>query len=278
MSLETPLYIAALCGSTEVVATILDAAAAATAPAAEVKQVQEFVVGRLEHPAPVEVAAVGVGRLVGFSYHDGWTPLHASCLKGGAEAVVLLLRAGFDPNAENKYRQTALHVAARQGGLKVVEVRHPPTHTHHHTSAHPRTHHHHHHHQQHTHTHKHTQTTTNNNTATISRMRQPYRLNDGAGRGANSPRHAGASSSCWRPGRTPGWPTMTGCSRPTSPASTVQQPEGSGCGGGGLRSPLSHSQLARPPTGHAELAAMLTAQPGGDKPAPKMKKRGRRKR
>jgi hypothetical protein len=131
--LETPIYIAALCGFGESVAHMLAAAG----------------------PRGALLAA--------HRYHDGWTPLHAACLKGVADIVrpplflqtpetllrvwtVLLLQRdscgatrragrglsraqvralldeGFDPNAPTKFGQTALHVCARQGSRDVAAL------------------------------------------------------------------------------------------------------------------------------------------------------------
>ena len=45
-------------------------------------------------------------------FHDGYTPLHAAVIARSLRCVELLLACGFDPSAQNKYDQTALHIAA----------------------------------------------------------------------------------------------------------------------------------------------------------------------
>ena len=46
------------------------------------------------------------------SFHDGYTPLHAAVIARSIECVRLLLGHGFNPSAQNKFLQTALHIAA----------------------------------------------------------------------------------------------------------------------------------------------------------------------
>ena len=56
-------------------------------------------------------------------YHDGYTPLHAAVISRSLECVRLLLAMGFDPSAQNKYQQSALHIAARLGApAEIVEL------------------------------------------------------------------------------------------------------------------------------------------------------------
>ena len=56
-------------------------------------------------------------------YHDGYTPLHAAVISRSLECVRLLLAMGFDPSAQNKYQQSALHIAARLGApAELVKV------------------------------------------------------------------------------------------------------------------------------------------------------------
>ncbi|MDA8539201.1 ankyrin repeat domain-containing protein [bacterium] len=92
-SLETPLYIASLCGFFGCVEALLAADS-----------------GRREH------------KLTEFNYFDGWTPLHAACLKGSYEIAEALLHAGFDANALNKWRQAPMHVVARSGDISLAEL------------------------------------------------------------------------------------------------------------------------------------------------------------
>lgn len=92
-SLETPLYIASLCGFCGCVEALLTAGS-----------------GSDRFP------------LAAFDYFDGWSPLHAACLKGSLEIVRTLLDAGFDANAVNKWRQAPMHVVARSGNVELAEL------------------------------------------------------------------------------------------------------------------------------------------------------------
>ena len=92
-SLETPLYIASLCGFFGCVQALL---AADSSP--------------------------GCSQLAEFKYFDGWSPLHAACLKGCVEIAKALLQAGFDVNALNKWRQSPMHVVARSGNMALAEL------------------------------------------------------------------------------------------------------------------------------------------------------------
>jgi len=91
-SLETPLYIASLCGFFSCVDALLKADSA------------------------------GRNQLAQFDYFDGWSPLHAACLKGSFEISQALLDAGFDANALNKWRQAPMHVCARSGNIALAEL------------------------------------------------------------------------------------------------------------------------------------------------------------
>lgn len=92
-SLETPLYIASLCGFCGCVEALLT--------------------------ADSDSARFQLAR---FDYFDGWSPLHAACLKGSLEIVQTLLDAGFDANAVNKWRQSPMHVVARSGNVELAEL------------------------------------------------------------------------------------------------------------------------------------------------------------
>jgi ankyrin repeat protein len=92
-SLETPLYIASLCGFFGCVDALLTAD-----------------------------SRPGRNQLARFDYFDGWSPLHAACLKGSFEIAQALLDAGFDANALNKWRQAPMHVCARSGNIALAEL------------------------------------------------------------------------------------------------------------------------------------------------------------
>ena len=88
--LETPMYIAALCGATDCVTALLE--------------------------ADTE------GRAPGFGYYDGWSPLHAACLRVSVEIARALLEAGFDACCTNKWHQSPMHVVARVGSVPLAEL------------------------------------------------------------------------------------------------------------------------------------------------------------
>ena len=50
------------------------------------------------------------------------TPLHKAAVRGDAEEVVRLIKAGEDLEAKNKDNMTPLHGAAAFGGVEVVTV------------------------------------------------------------------------------------------------------------------------------------------------------------
>ena len=87
---ESPAYLAALRGHPECLQLLLDA----QAPDAPAK----------------------------CTYHDGYTPLHAAVISRSVKCLRMLLDAGFDPSAQNKYGQTVLHIAASLGGLSLEGV------------------------------------------------------------------------------------------------------------------------------------------------------------
>jgi ankyrin repeat protein len=92
-SLETPLYIASLCGFFGCVDALLTAD-----------------------------SGPDRNQLARFIYFDGWSPLHAACLKGSVEVAQALLGAGFDACALNKWRQAPMHVVARTGSIALAEL------------------------------------------------------------------------------------------------------------------------------------------------------------
>ncbi|CAM9590174.1 unnamed protein product [Choristocarpus tenellus] len=51
---------------------------------------------------------------------DGYSPVHAACIRRSAGTVKLLLEAGFSADVRNKYQQTPLHLAARAGEVECV--------------------------------------------------------------------------------------------------------------------------------------------------------------
>eukprot|EP00638_Chattonella_subsalsa_P000677 CAMPEP_0117741268 /NCGR_PEP_ID=MMETSP0947-20121206/4811_1 /TAXON_ID=44440 /ORGANISM="Chattonella subsalsa, Strain CCMP2191" /LENGTH=522 /DNA_ID=CAMNT_0005557491 /DNA_START=85 /DNA_END=1650 /DNA_ORIENTATION=+ len=53
---------------------------------------------------------------------DGFSPLHAACLRRSVSTADLLIRAGFDVNLRNKYQQTPLHLASRTGHLEMITL------------------------------------------------------------------------------------------------------------------------------------------------------------
>lgn len=60
-------------------------------------------------------------------YGDGWTPLHAAAVgKRRGLTQQLLAAAGPDARAladtTNRYGQSAMHIAARQGGVSVIRL------------------------------------------------------------------------------------------------------------------------------------------------------------
>ena len=63
----------------------------------------------------------GVGGVCGGcaarEYHDGYTPLHAAVISRSVACMRVLLRAGFNACAQNKYGQSPLHIAASLGGM-----------------------------------------------------------------------------------------------------------------------------------------------------------------
>jgi len=52
---------------------------------------------------------------------DGFSPLHAACLRQSVNTARLLVEAGFQVDTRNKYKQTALHLAARNGQIEMIE-------------------------------------------------------------------------------------------------------------------------------------------------------------
>jgi len=78
--MERPLYLASLKGRLGVVRALLESSCLLTPPT---------------------------------GWYEGWTPLHAACIRKDADAVRMLLRAGCDPYARTKNGMTALHIAAR---------------------------------------------------------------------------------------------------------------------------------------------------------------------
>ncbi|CAM9543240.1 unnamed protein product, partial [Heterosigma akashiwo] len=53
---------------------------------------------------------------------DGFSPVHAACLRRSPSTAALLLDAGFPVGARNKYQQTPLHLAARAGDLATCRL------------------------------------------------------------------------------------------------------------------------------------------------------------
>ena len=105
-SLETPLYIASLCGFLGCVETLLDKDSSR-------RHASGHVSDKDNDFAPA---------LPGFKYFDGWSPLHAACLKGSFDIAEALLAASFNPNALNKWRQAPIHVVARGGDINLAEL------------------------------------------------------------------------------------------------------------------------------------------------------------
>ena len=53
---------------------------------------------------------------------EDWTSLHIACQNGHAPIVELLLRSGWDVNAQDAREATPLHLAAKNGHVDVVQV------------------------------------------------------------------------------------------------------------------------------------------------------------
>ena len=100
---ESPTYLAALRGHAECLQLLLEAGG-------------NYVL----HNEQQQKGEIGVpptfGRYAASKeYHDGYTPLHAAVISRSLPCTQLLLDYGFAPSAQNRYQQTALHIAASLG-------------------------------------------------------------------------------------------------------------------------------------------------------------------
>jgi ankyrin repeat protein len=98
---ESPAYLAALRGHADCLKLLLEAGGNfKVAPADDASEAHTVAFGR--YAASRE-------------YHDGYTPLHAAVISRSIPCIQLLLQYGFAPSAQNRYQQTALHIAASLG-------------------------------------------------------------------------------------------------------------------------------------------------------------------
>ena len=96
---ESPVYLAALRGHPDCLSLVLAADAAANGGGES-----------------------GLGSCAAREYHDGYTPLHAAVISRSVPCMHLLIRAGFNASAQNKYGQSPLHIAASLGGMPVEGI------------------------------------------------------------------------------------------------------------------------------------------------------------
>jgi hypothetical protein len=53
---------------------------------------------------------------------QGWTPLHHACCAGRNSAVAYLLDKKADVNADNKNKETPLHLAFGNGHMEIIRL------------------------------------------------------------------------------------------------------------------------------------------------------------